>query len=169
MLTDDEIRRIELTVHGYTRQPLDVKKFARAIESAACAERDKRIAELLENEKVLLAQIQGHTQWREKIIKASEQAYGKNAIRYKFSLTKNGKVMNTFPKEIDGRWFALVPAEDDGHIGHVARIAELERQLEEARKDAEPMRRWKQRADELIAAFENAPDGKALDMQKGQS
>ena len=33
-LTDEEIRRIELTVHGYTRQPLDVKAFARAIEAA---------------------------------------------------------------------------------------------------------------------------------------
>lgn len=107
-----------------------------AIESAACADRDARIAELLANEKVLLAQIQGHTQWREKIIKASEQAYGESAVRYKFSLTKNGKCMNTFPKEIDGRWFALVPAEDDGHIGHVARIAELERQLVEARNQA---------------------------------
>lgn len=111
--------------------------FARAIESAACAERDARIAELEANEKVLLAQVQGHTKWREKIIKASEQAYGESAIRYKFSLTKNGKCMNTFPKEIDGRWFALVPADDDGHIGHIARIAELTRELEEARKDAE--------------------------------
>ena len=32
-LTDEEIRRIELTVHGYRRQPLDVKAFARAIEA----------------------------------------------------------------------------------------------------------------------------------------
>ena len=93
----------------------------------------QQIAELEANEKVLLAQVQGHTQWREKIVKASEQAYGESAIRYKFSLTKSGKCMNTFPKEIDGRWFALVPAEDAGHIGHIARIAELERQLEEAR------------------------------------
>lgn len=45
-LSDEQIRRIELTVHGYTRQPLDVKAFARAIESAACADRDARIAEL---------------------------------------------------------------------------------------------------------------------------
>lgn len=96
----------------------------------------ERIAELEANEKVLLAQVQGHTEWREKIVKASEQAYGESAIRYKFSLTKTGKCMNTFPKEIDGRWFALVPAEDDGHIGHIARLAELERQLEEARNQA---------------------------------
>jgi len=33
-LTVDAIRRIELTVHGYTRQPFDVKAFARAIEAA---------------------------------------------------------------------------------------------------------------------------------------
>ena len=33
-LTDEKIRQIELTVHGYTRQPLDVKAFARAIEAA---------------------------------------------------------------------------------------------------------------------------------------
>lgn len=50
-----------------------------------------------------------------------------------------------------------------------SRCEELERQLEDVRKDAEPVRRMKQRADELIAAFENAPDGKALDMQKVQS
>ena len=119
-----------------TSKPMTAREtfFARAIEAAACAERDKRISELLANEKVLLAQIQGNTQWREKIIKASEQAYGESAVRYKFSLTKSGKCMNTFPKAIDGRWFALVPAEGDGHIGHVARIAELERELEEARK-----------------------------------
>lgn len=94
----------------------------------------RRIEEQDANEKVLLAQIQGHTQWREKIIKASEQSYGESAVRYKFSLTKSGKCMNTFPKAIDGRWFALVPAEDDGHIGHVARIAELEKVLKDAER-----------------------------------
>ena len=45
-LTDDEIRRIELTVHGYTRQPLDLKAFARAIEAAATEPLLQRIAEL---------------------------------------------------------------------------------------------------------------------------
>lgn len=135
-LTDGQIQNTFKELLGYFMAPtLDDKRFARAIESAACAERDARIAELLANEKVLLAQVQGHTEWREKIVKASEQAYGESAVRYKFSLTKAGKCMNTFPKEIDGRWFALVPAEDDGHIGHIARIAELERQLAEARKD----------------------------------
>lgn len=140
----------------------------RTIESAATAPLLERIAGLEANEKVLLAQVQGHTQWRERIIKASEQAYGESAIRYKFSLTKSGKCMNTFPREIDGRWFALVPAENDGHIGHIARIAELEasantcgagagccyqaarieeleRELEAVRKDAEryqKLRSW---------------------------
>jgi hypothetical protein len=33
-LTDEEIRRIELAVQGYTRQPFDVTAFARAIEAA---------------------------------------------------------------------------------------------------------------------------------------
>lgn len=132
-LTDEWID--SLYING-TKHWIGKREIARAIESAACAERDARIAELLANEKVLLAQIQGHTEWREKIVKASEQAYGESAVRYKFSLTKAGKCMNTFPKEIDGRWFALVPADDDGHIGHIARIAELERQLEDARKDA---------------------------------
>lgn len=64
--------------------------------------------------------------WKAKIIRSSERAYGESAIRYKFSLTRTGKCMNTFPKEIDGRWFALTPAEDDGHIGHIARIDALE-------------------------------------------
>lgn len=113
---------------------------AESIEQVKAAAELRRLSAELSglqaNEKVLLAQIQGHTQWRERITKASEQAYGESAVRYKFSLTKSGKCMNTFPKEIDGRWFALVPAEDDGHIGHVARIAALEQELEKVRKDA---------------------------------
>lgn len=134
-LTDELIDEEWFEVHHLNiNNAAKAKLFARAIESAACAERDARIAELLANEKVLLSQVQGHTEWRERIVKASEQAYGESAVRYKFSLTKAGKCMNTFPKEIDGRWFALVPAEDDGHIGHIARIAELERQLAEAHK-----------------------------------
>ena len=139
-LTDEQINQMWSDAHNDTSTMSLIHVLARAIEAAATEPLLQRIAELEANEKVLLAQVQGHTQWREKIIKASEQAYGESAIRYKFSLTKNGKCMNTFPKEIDGRWFALVPAEDDGHIGHVARIAELERQLEEARKDAERYR-----------------------------
>ena len=87
MLTDDEIRRIELTVHGYTRQPLDVKKFARAIESAACAERDQHIAELEERNRDLYEDVQ----------RFKEHALNEKAARL-----------------------------------------ELERQLEEARKDAKP-------------------------------
>jgi hypothetical protein len=111
-----------------------------AIESAATAPLLDRIAELEANEKFLLAQVQGHTKWRERIIKASEQAYGESAIRYKFSLTKSGKCMNEFPREIDGRWFALVPAEDDGHIGHIARIAELEERNLDLHEDVQRFR-----------------------------
>jgi hypothetical protein len=117
------------------------------------AELKQRVAGLEANEKVLLAQVQGHTQWREKIIDASVSAYGESAIRYKFSLTKSGKCMNTFPREIDGRWFALTPAEDDGHIGHIARIqaltgenAELKAELERI-KALEPVA-WLTRNDE---------------------
>lgn len=139
-LTDEQIEAIYKQETGalIDDSPWALVDFSRAIESAATEPLLQRIAELEANEKELLAQVQGLTKWREKIVKASEQAYGESAIRYKFSLTKSGKVMNTFPKEIDGRWFALVPAEDDGHIGHIARIAELERQLEEARKDLKP-------------------------------
>lgn len=126
-----------------------ILEFARAIESAATAPLLERIAGLEANEKVLLAQVQGHTEWRERIIKASERSYGESAIRYKFSLTKPGKCMNTFPREIDGRWFALVPAEDDGHIGHIARIAELERELEALRKDAGRYR-WLRKQNETL-------------------
>lgn len=39
-------------------QPLDVKKFARAIKSAACAERDQRIAELEERNRDLYEDVQ---------------------------------------------------------------------------------------------------------------
>jgi hypothetical protein len=137
-LTDEQIETIykEQTGAFIDDSPWALHDFSRAIESAATAPLLERIAELEANEKVLLAQVQGHTEWRERIIKASEQAYGESAIRYKFSLTKSGKCMNTFPREIDGRWFALVPAEDDGHIGHIARIAELEKERDEWKDDA---------------------------------
>jgi hypothetical protein len=180
-LTDEEIDAATTkwaTKEVPQAQLILCRDYARAIESAATAPLLERIAELEEmnaqlreqntavdkacaeleaNEKVLLAQVQGHTEWRERIIKASERAYGESAIRYKFSLTKSGKCMNTFPREIDGRWFALVPAENDGHIGHIARIAELERELEALRKDAG----WR--------AIETAPkDGTAVLVSEGR-
>ena len=57
-LKNDEIRRIELTVHGYTRQPLDVKAFARAIEAAATEPLLQRIAELEQRNSDLYEDVQ---------------------------------------------------------------------------------------------------------------
>lgn len=57
-LTGEQIRRIELAVHGYTRQPLDVKAFARAIESAATEPLLQRIAELEQRNRDLYEDVQ---------------------------------------------------------------------------------------------------------------
>lgn len=141
------------------------------------AELKQRVAGLEANEKVLLAQVQGHTQWREKIINASVSAYGESAIRYKFSLTKSGKCMNTFPREIDGRWFALTPAEDDGHIGHIARIqgltdenAELKAKLTEKasllRGCYAADHKQKQRIEELTAELERIKANPIIQFRK---
>lgn len=120
-LTDEQIEEIA------SDNSLDtIHAVSRAIEAAATAPLLARIAEL--------------EAWRERIVSASKEAYGESCTRYKFSLTKSGKCLNTFPTEIDGRWFALTPAEDDGHIGHIARIVELEAALAEASKDAERYR-----------------------------
>jgi hypothetical protein len=59
MLTDEEIDAVMRKSLGYGLSPSrDDLEFARAIESAACAERDKRIAELEERNRDLYEDVQ---------------------------------------------------------------------------------------------------------------
>lgn len=54
------------------------------------------------------------------------------ATRFKLSLNNAGRPANVLPRELNGRWVALVAAENDRHI---AAIAELQRDLAYARDD----------------------------------
>ena len=62
-----------------------------------------------------------------RVTKAAEHAHGPDAIRFKFSLRKNGTATNTFSKWLDGRWVSFVFAEDDAHIGYIVKELEAER------------------------------------------
>lgn len=62
--------------------------------------------------------------WKAKVILAAEQAHGPDAIRFKFSLRDNGTARNVFPASLDQRWVSFVYAEDDAHIGYIARAVE---------------------------------------------
>jgi hypothetical protein len=60
------------------------------------------------------------TQWS-RVLAAADKAHGPDAIRFKLSLYKNGRAINTFPSWLDGRWVSFVFAEDDAHIGYIAK------------------------------------------------
>lgn len=66
----------------------------------------------------------------DRAIKAAEEHFGEDAIRYKLSLFKNGRASNYFPQEFDGKWFAFQRADDDAHIGLCDRINQLEAERE---------------------------------------
>ena len=66
----------------------------------------------------------------DRAINAAQEHFGEDAIRYKFSLMKNGRTRNTFPAEFDGKWFALQRADNDAHIGLCDRINRLESENE---------------------------------------
>ena len=59
--------------------------------------------------------------WKADVIEAAEKAHGPHAIRFKLSLRKNCTATNTFPKWLDQRWVSFVYAEDDAHIGYIAK------------------------------------------------
>lgn len=61
----------------------------------------------------------------DRAIKAAEEHFGEDAIRYKLSLFKNGRASNYFPQEFDGKWFALQRADNDAHVGLCDRINQL--------------------------------------------
>jgi hypothetical protein len=66
----------------------------------------------------------------DRAIKAAEEHFGEDAIRYKLSLFKNGRASNYFPQEFDGRWFAFQRADNDAHVGLCDRINQLESERE---------------------------------------
>lgn len=66
----------------------------------------------------------------DRAIKAAEEHFGEDAIRYKLSLFKNSRASNYFPQEFDGKWFAFQRADNDAHIGLCDRINQLEAERE---------------------------------------
>lgn len=70
----------------------------------------------------------------DRAIKAAETHFGEDAIRYKFSLMKNGRTRNVFPAEFDGRWFALQRSDNDAHIGLCDQIVRLHEAREQDRR-----------------------------------
>jgi len=61
----------------------------------------------------------------DRVIRAAEKVHGPEAMRFKLSLRKNGTASNCFPKWLDGRWVSFVFAENDAHIGYIARAVEM--------------------------------------------
>jgi hypothetical protein len=59
--------------------------------------------------------------WKARVIAAAEVAHGPDAVRFKLSLRRNGTATNEFPKHLDQRWVSFVYAEDDAHIGYIAK------------------------------------------------
>ena len=70
----------------------------------------------------------------DRAVKAAEEVFGIDAIRYKLSLFKNGRARNYFPEHMDGGWFAFQRAEDDAHVGLCHEIVRLRTALA-ARKE----------------------------------
>jgi len=73
----------------------------------------------------------------DRAVKAAEEHFGEDAIRYKFSLNKRGWLMTTFPQHMDGNWYALQRADDDAHIGLALRCKEAETEVQALRRAVE--------------------------------
>lgn len=84
-------------------------------------------------EEIAIANAAGLRRWQERILAAAEAVYGDKSRRFKLCLRKNGTASNVFPDWLDGRWVAFQTAEDDGHIGLVAQLAEAKRDAERYR------------------------------------
>lgn len=76
----------------------------------------------------------------DRAINAAVEHFGEDAIRYKFSLTKSGKVMQEFPRHMDGHWYALQRADDDAHVGLSLRCAEAEAERDRLAAEVEALR-----------------------------
>jgi hypothetical protein len=70
----------------------------------------------------------------DRAISAAEEHFGEDAVRYKLSLFANGRARNIFPARVDGRWFALQPADNDAHVGLALRCAEAEQERDALRR-----------------------------------
>lgn len=73
-----------------------------------------------------------------RVVKAAEHAHGPDAIRFKLSLRKNGTTTNIFPRWLDQRWVSFVFAEDDAHIGYIAKAIQATAQPTEVEEGCTP-------------------------------
>lgn len=87
-------------------------------------------AEALERQEAELANLRARL---DRAVKAAEEHFGEDAIRYKLSLFQNGRARNVFPSHMDGKWFAFQRADNDAHVGLALRCAELVAACENAR------------------------------------
>lgn len=112
----------------------------------------------------------------DRAIRAAEEHFGEEAIRYKLSLFANGRARNVFPQRVDGHWFALQRADNDAHMGLSLRCLEAEAERDNLRHELDQLKRdhdsqggmlelTRQRRDELepqraelVAAWNDLPD-----------
>lgn len=82
------------------------------------------VAKMAEEVERLRQQLAEAHAWKARVIEAAEEAHGPSAIRFKLSLFQNGRARNHFPSHLDQRWVSFVYAEDDAHIGYIAKALE---------------------------------------------
>lgn len=113
--------------------PVSAEQRNRAFDSARfLAVELRRLAAVEAAQDALRARLDG-------AVKAAQEVFGEKAIRYKFSLDEDGRPYATLPPEMDGRWYALQPAEDDAHIGLCDEIVRLRAELAAAKAQVEAL------------------------------
>ena len=147
-LTDEQIKEVWRSVKDTGRYMHDAITFARAIESAACAERDKRIAEMEEMNAQLreqntavdkaCADLEAHIEQLERELKTER------AVSFRDQVAQLEQRNRDLYEDVK-RFRAHALNEKD------ARMA-LERELEIVRKDAERYR-WLRNTSQISASY----------------
>ncbi|WP_019573419.1 hypothetical protein [Curvibacter lanceolatus] len=127
MSTKDLIAEMTENVNKYGGENMTTYLMVQAIQKLSAT--DAELASLRSERDALRARLDG-------AVKAAEAVFGQKAIRYKFSLDEDGRPYTILPPEMDGRWYALQPAEDDAHIGLCDEIVRLRSELEAAKQGA---------------------------------
>jgi hypothetical protein len=155
LLSDERIIEIRKETRIAVYNPwADTLALSRAIES------ESRAPLLAEIER--LAREQSNTQARlDRAIIAAEEHFGEDAVRYKLSLSKNGRPLNCFPSDMDGKWFAFQRADDDAHVGLSLRCLEVEIERNELREQVE---RLKADAEASVAVVTECRDALAEEL-----
>lgn len=79
----------------------------------------------------------------DRAVKAAEEVFGEDAVRYKLCLRDDGRATNHFPVHMDGGWFAFQRAEDDAHVGLCDEIVRLRAELAALKNAAQAVvQRW---------------------------